>query len=50
MTHVLTAGTPERIAFPRTEEDSLDAIRGIIHASLISLAFFWLPLALACRW
>ena len=32
---------------PRHEDDPLDAIRGIIVGSLISLFAFWLPLAVA---
>ncbi|MGE5170565.1 MAG: hypothetical protein ACM3JC_09355 [Rudaea sp.] len=50
MEHVLITGIPARIALRRWEEDPLDAMRGIIHASLISLMFFWLPLAIAWRW
>jgi hypothetical protein len=50
MAHVLTAGAPARIALPRREDDPLGAMRGIIRASLISLMFFWLPLAIAWRW
>jgi hypothetical protein len=51
MARVLTAGIASApIALPRGEEDALDAMRGIIRASLVSLLFFWLPLAIAWRW
>ena len=51
MAQVLTAGiasTP--VVLPRADEDPLGAMRGIIRASIVSLAFFWLPLAIAWRW
>jgi hypothetical protein len=50
MAHVLIASIPARIARSRREDDPLGAMRGIIGASLISLMFFWLPLAVAWRW
>jgi hypothetical protein len=39
-----TAGTLRR---PRRDDDPLDAIRGIIMGTLLSLATFWMPLAIA---
>jgi len=39
-----TAGTLRR---PRRDDDALDAIRGIIMGTLLSLAAFWMPLAIA---
>jgi hypothetical protein len=51
MAQALTAGiAPAPIAPPRGEVDPLGAMRGIIRASIASLVFFWLPLALAWRW
>lgn len=51
MGRVLTAGMASApTALPRMEEDALDAMRGIIRASVVSLVFFWLPLAIAWRW
>ena len=32
---------------PRSDDDPLDAIRGIILGTLLSLATFWMPLAFA---
>ena len=32
---------------PHVEEDPLDAIRGIMMGTLISMLLFWMPLAIA---
>ena len=51
MAQALTAGIASiPVALRRGEEDPLGAIRGIIRASIVSLVFFWLPLAIAWRW
>jgi hypothetical protein len=45
---IASARAPIRLA--RGGEDPLEAMRGIIRASVVSLLFFWLPLAIAWRW
>jgi hypothetical protein len=50
MAHTLTNDVWLEAGFlrrPRHDDDALDAIRGIILGSLVSLLVFWLPLAVA---
>ena len=53
MACALTSDYEVVVAFsgqPNADNDSLDAVRGIIACTLISVLVFWLPLAFALTW
>ena len=50
MAHVVTTdiwSTAGLLRRPHRDDDPLDAMRGIIMATLLSLITFWMPLAIA---
>ena len=53
MTHTLSAILHPAAVRPQRlyrVDDPLDAIRGIVFATLAALIGFWLPLAIVLRW